>query len=118
DVAPQGQVSIVCEVYWDRIRGDRKTVMLLANTIFHEFMHNKLDTVEHQSPGEQYLHTNGGKGLAIKDFSSDSTLTQDNIDLMAAAIRRKHPQHTGHLRVSDIPPGRLYIPPGGPTPFL
>lgn len=111
DVAGQGSVSIVSEVYWDRVQGDSAAPKLLANLIFHEFMHNKLDVVEHHAPGEEFVHNSGGGGLAVGTrIRSNMSPSKTNTDLMAAAIRRKHPQHTGHLRVSDIPPGRPIRP--------
>ena len=57
-------VSIVSEVYWDKAAGNgNDTSRLLANLIFHEFMHNKLDAVEHA--GVDFVHNQGGGGLAI-----------------------------------------------------
>ncbi len=111
DVAPAGSVSIVSEVYWGRIQGDRAAAKLLANTIFHEFMHNKLDTAEHNAPGEELVHNRGGGGLAVGGrLTAAMDPSTQNVALMADAARRKHPQHTGHLQISDIPPGRPIKP--------
>jgi hypothetical protein len=105
----QNAVSIVSEVYWDRVAGDRDQPRLLANLIFHEFMHNKLDAVEHS--GTDFVHRQGGGGLAVATpLSSDMRPNQVNNQLMAAALGRNHPQHTGDLRRSDIPPGRPLNP--------
>jgi hypothetical protein len=103
-----GAVSICSEVYWDRVEGDSQRSRLLANLIFHEFMHNKLDA----AAGSTFdVHTRGGGGLATRDpINHDMRPNDHNMDLMARALNTRHAQFTGNLRASDVPPARPLRP--------
>lgn len=95
--------AIISEVYWDRIQGNPDAPHLLANIIFHEFMHNKLDAIEH--PGVDWVHNQCGGGLAKRDhIAAADRPNQVNIARMAAALGTRHLQYTGYLKASDIPP--------------
>jgi hypothetical protein len=109
-VLPRDNNAIVSEVYWEKVQGDPDMPHLLANLIFHEFMHNKLDAVEHQ--GEDFVHLRGGGGLAVPGGLSAADRPNDaNNRLMAQVVGRRHLQYTDYLKASDIPPApRLKIP--------
>jgi hypothetical protein len=74
-----GGASAGSEVY-DRFSND---AALIANLMFHEFMHNKLNLGD-------ALHTRNG--LAAATVSPSSQLTTENINDMAAALDTKRPQ--------------------------
>jgi hypothetical protein len=74
-----GGTSAGSEVY-DRFSND---AALIANLMFHEFMHNKLNL------GNE-LHTRNGLGAAT--VGPNSQLTAENINEMASALDTKRPQ--------------------------
>lgn len=99
---PQGVIS---EVYLDVMRGDRDLPRLVANLIFHELMHNKLDAYITGAPLKD-VHTQGGGGMAVINppISISTRPTPRNYDLMARHLDRAHAQFAGHLsRTSPYP---------------
>ena len=62
------------------------SVAKIANTTFHEFMHNK------QKLGDE-MHHQGG--MASEGVDGSTALTSANIDTMAAALTRKQLQWIG-----------------------
>lgn len=66
----------------------------VAKLIFHELMHNKLDT--HPDPDLQScaeIHDSGGGGVANANINFETPLTEQNIALMRAALGRNIPQY-------------------------
>ena len=66
------------EVYIDRTVGDAERARLLANLIFHEFMHNK------QCADNDTVHDNGGLGTT--PVNASTPLTAANITFMRSYL--------------------------------
>jgi hypothetical protein len=89
----QGMVS---EVYMDSMQGDANYSKVVANLAFHELMHNKLDAPTDNQTIED-LHASGGGGLAEWLVNRSSSLTAENIMLMAGALNKKILQYTAGM---------------------
>jgi hypothetical protein len=88
----------VSEVYWSEIRC-ADPARVLANALFHEFMHNKLDTVKTD------IHIMDGTGLAqpITDCNNPPTRPSDlNIENMAKGLANEHQQFVDYLKKVDL----------------
>jgi hypothetical protein len=96
--------GVLTEVYLDVMAGDPETGRLGGNLIFHELMHNKLDSYRAGSPVTD-IHVAGGGGLArggpnlppgmaIKSYTEP---TPGNLSLMARFLDRDHLQNTEFL---------------------
>jgi hypothetical protein len=96
--------GVISEIYLDVMQGDRDFARLVANAIFHEWMHNKLDAYSAGAP-VQDIHVQGGGALATGGLiKSGDRPSPRNISLMAANLSRKHPQYTADLaKVSPYP---------------
>ena len=84
--SPRGMIA---EVYVGRAG---PTSMNIANTAFHELMHNKLDLHPHLRVIRN-LHTQGGGGLASASLGFQASLTPRNISLMRDALPTAIPQY-------------------------
>jgi hypothetical protein len=96
--------GVISEIYLDVMQGDADFARLVANAIFHEWMHNKLDAYTAGGPLND-VHLQGGGGLATggKIKSSDRPNAR-NIALMAQFLARTHPQYTADVsKVSPYP---------------
>jgi hypothetical protein len=80
------------EVYASTSKGSG---LVLANVIFHEFMHNK----GHWS--DEALHPDGGMAGGTVDDKTE--LNQKNIVRMARVLAARHPQWTGGCACIDDP---------------
>jgi len=89
--------GVISEVYLDVMQGDPDLARLVANLIFHEWMHNKLDAYTAGAP-VQDVHVQGGRGLATAGAIKSGDRPSDlNISLMAKHLGRTHPQYTTDL---------------------
>jgi hypothetical protein len=96
--------GVISEVYLDAPQGDPDYGRLVANLVFHELMHNKLDA--YTSGGVlQDIHVQGGGGLAVgTPITSGDRPNAKNISLMAQVLGKNHPQYTTDVsRVSPYP---------------
>jgi hypothetical protein len=96
--------GVISEIYLDVMQGDPAFARLVANAIFHEWMHNKLDAYTAGAP-VQDVHLQGGGGLATGGLIKSSDRPSDqNIILMAKHLNRSHEQYTTDLsKVSPYP---------------
>lgn len=65
----------------------------IAKLLFHELMHNKLDS--HPDPALRScadIHTSGGGGVALAEIDFQTPLTEQNAALMRDALGRQIPQ--------------------------
>jgi len=88
--------AMISEVYWEAIEGDRNKARLLANLIFHEWMHNKLDA--HPSSrvlADVHLIPNGR--LSRTPVNSSMTPSAADIAQMRRGIDRRIAQYTREL---------------------
>lgn len=85
--SPRG---VVCEVYVDGNLPARR----LANIAFHEIMHNKLDVGTRTLSD---LHRQGGGGLARPPTEQWTSLTRENVAIMARHLFLRVPQYTGFM---------------------
>ena len=97
-----GGTSAGSEVY-DRFSND---AALIANLMFHEFMHNKLNL------GNE-MHTKNG--LAAATVTAGTQLTVENINDMAAALDTRRPQWVDGLKLIS---GRSAMPDSDPAKGL
>ena len=95
--SPNGMIS---EVWLDgsplraaKPLSDAKYQQLLANTAFHELMHNKLDAATRGAVLND-IHHNGGGGLADPRHTSQTGPTDKNIELMAQNMATPIRQNT------------------------
>lgn len=96
--------GVISEVYLNVNEGDAQFGRLVANAAFHELMHNKLDA--YISGGVvRDIHTLGGGGLAVgTPLSNALRPSPQNIQLMANALAKSHPQYKVDLsRASPYP---------------
>jgi len=84
------------EVYVSRFRDDPKALAALA---FHEMMHNKLRV-------GKSLHGKGG--LANEEVSAATSLTDNNITLMAGKLAARAPQWIGGWSYASDPLGGYF----------
>ena len=89
--------GMLSEIYFDRLEGDVNRPRLLAAIIFHEWMHNKLDS-NPDAMTVRDIHTDGGAGLASVPVRSDTVLTEENIRLMRSTLGKREPQYTAAIR--------------------
>jgi len=85
--------AMISEIY---ISSAPRRPIGVAKLIFHELMHNKLDT--HPDPQMQSvaeIHDSGGGGVANASIDYQSPLTDQNIALMRSALDRHVPQYLG-----------------------
>lgn len=83
--------AMISEIY---ISSAPRRPIGVAKLIFHELMHNKLDT--HPDPSLkscEEIHDSGGGGVANARINFQSPLTEENIALMRAALGRHIPQY-------------------------
>jgi hypothetical protein len=112
--ASGGTVSLsgemISEVYLEPFDGTANFSTVMANIIFHEIMHNKIDAPDEKTPDPKDknkdptkrkmitdIHASGGGGLASIPVGYGSQLTADNIELMAAALGKKVRQYTAEM---------------------
>jgi len=96
--------GVISEVYLNVNEGDAQFGRLVANVAFHELMHNKLDA--YITGGVlRDIHTQGGGGLAVgTPLSNALRPNPTNIQLMANALAKSHPQYKVDLsRASPYP---------------
>ncbi len=89
-----GKISEIFVLGHERLSGyqgltEEQRAQLIAKGAFHECIHNKLHPLN--------IHTDGGGGLALTPISYDYGLTQQNIALMALALRLDIRQNTGFM---------------------
>ena len=78
---------MISEIYFDATRGDAQRSTLVANLIFHEWLHNRLDAGLHVI---QDVH-NTQNGILTTGGAISSRMAPNNVD--TAAMRRglNHP---------------------------
>jgi hypothetical protein len=90
--------GMISEIYMEPMDGAANLPAVVANLIFHELMHNKLDSSAPQTVAD--IHTGGGGGLAAAVVSRSSVLTPTNITLMAKGLSKKVIQYTTKMKDS------------------
>lgn len=112
--ASGGTVSLggemISEVYLEPFDGADNFSKVMANIIFHEIMHNKIDAPDEKTPDPKDknkdpkkrkmitdIHVDGGGGLATIPVGHGSALTTDNIAVMVAALGKKVRQYTAEM---------------------
>ncbi|MFL5342325.1 MAG: hypothetical protein ACJ8F7_19430 [Gemmataceae bacterium] len=99
---PTTDKGVASEIYLGPSEGDADFARLIANLIFHEFLHNKLDAFAPPAhPVLQDVHTQGGAGLAVESLKNSDRPTPRNLQLMASNLGKKHSQYTGDLYRPD-----------------
>jgi hypothetical protein len=88
--------GMISEVYLRQMDGALGFADVVANIIFHEIMHNKLDAPSSKTVTN--IHSKGGGGLANMDITRGSALTPRNIELMAGALSKKVKQYTAEMQ--------------------
>lgn len=92
----QSSDGMISEVYLKKMDGAMDFSTLVANIIFHEIMHNKLDAAKNSGIAD--IHVSGVDGLAKPIIDRSTMLTDKNISLMAPALSRKIPQYTAEMQ--------------------
>ena len=88
--------AMISEVYWGTVDGDANTGRLLANLIFHELMHNKLDA----HPTDwliQDVHKISGGRVSKVPVSSSSKPSAEDIEAMRKGLKQRVKQYTGGM---------------------
>jgi hypothetical protein len=85
---------MITEIYLKTMDGAAEFPTLVANLIFHEIMHNKIDA----ATTSKDIHVTGGGGLAASLIDKGSALSSGNIAQMAAALSKKVPQYTAGMQ--------------------
>lgn len=92
----QSNKGMISEVYLKKMDGALDFSKVVANIIFHEIMHNKLDAATGSSIAD--IHVTGGDGLAKPSVDKSTSLTDKNISLMAGALSKKISQYTAEMQ--------------------
>lgn len=85
---------MITEIYLKTMDGAAEFPTLVANLIFHEIMHNKIDAANNSKD----IHISGGGGLAASLINKGSMLTPANIAQMAGVLSKKVPQYTAGMQ--------------------
>ena len=87
--------TVISEIYIDVTAGDARRSTLVANLIYHEWMHNHLDA---STPVLQLVHNIAG-GVLSTGNTIKSSMSPSNADKAAVTrgLNRKVKQYTGNL---------------------
>lgn len=91
--------AVVTEIYMDKCRGDAKRHLLIANLIFHEFMHNVLDATSTLIDVHNVKDGTIGRDTLKNPLKSSEVPSPADFAAMNQGLKRKHliVQHTGDM---------------------